>query len=60
MTNDPVICGCNDVHRSAIERAIRGKGLRTAEQINKEFHLDRSCGACKDGVQTILKEFKGR
>ena len=59
MTNDPVICDCNGVHRSTIETAIREQGLKTVDQINKEFYLDKACGACLDEVQVILDESKG-
>jgi len=59
MTNDPIICGCNDVHKSTIENAIKEMGFKTVEQINKEFYLDRACGACLSEVQTILDESRG-
>ncbi|MDR3651481.1 MAG: (2Fe-2S)-binding protein [Paludibacter sp.] len=58
MTGDPIICGCNDVHRSTIEHAIKEKGLKTTDQINKEFHLDKACGSCTEDVQQVLKEVK--
>jgi NAD(P)H-nitrite reductase large subunit len=58
MTEDPIICGCNDLRKSSIVSAIKERGLRTAEQINKEFHLENACGACLDEVQHILKEVK--
>jgi NAD(P)H-nitrite reductase large subunit len=56
MTNDPIICGCNEVHKSTIESAIKERGFKTVEQINKEFYLDRAYGACLNEVQTILDE----
>jgi NAD(P)H-nitrite reductase large subunit len=60
MTQDPIICGCYDVHKSTIATAIREKGYRTVDQINKEFFMDRACGSCKDEVRGLLKESKGR
>ena len=59
MTEDPIICGCNDVHKSTIENAIKEKGLRTAEQINKEFYFGKACGECLDDVREILTEVNG-
>jgi NAD(P)H-nitrite reductase large subunit len=59
MKEDPIICGCNDIHRSAITTAIKEKGFRTAEQINKEFHLDKACGSCTEEVRQVLNEVKG-
>jgi NAD(P)H-nitrite reductase large subunit len=59
MTLDPIICGCYDVHKSTIATAIREKGYRTVDQINKEFFLDKACGNCKDEVREVLKASKG-
>jgi NAD(P)H-nitrite reductase large subunit len=59
MTLDPIICGCYDVHKSAISTAIREKGYSTVDQINKEFFWGKACGNCKDEVRTLLKESKG-
>jgi NAD(P)H-nitrite reductase large subunit len=59
MTEDPIICGCNDVHRSTIENAIKEKGLKTTEQINKEFYFGKACGECLDDVREILTEVNG-
>ena len=58
MTLDPIICGCYDIHRSTIATAIREKGYRTVDQINKEFFLGKACGSCKDEVQDVLNEKK--
>lgn len=59
MTEDPIICTCNDVHRSSIERAIKEKGLVTAEELNREFYLGKACGECLDEVQDIVSEVTG-
>lgn len=59
MTEDPIICGCNDVHRSTIENAIKEKGLHTIEQINHEFYLGKACGECLEEVSEILTEVNG-
>jgi NAD(P)H-nitrite reductase large subunit len=59
MTNDPIICDCNDIHKSTIESAIKERGLKMAAQINKEFYMDRACGVCLGEVQKILDESRG-
>ena len=59
MTEDPMICACNEVHKSDIENAINDKGLRTVEQINKEFYLGKACGECLEDVRDILTEVNG-
>ncbi len=60
MTNDQIICDCQDVHKSTIESVIREKGLKTADQVSRELHLDKACGACMGEVQHILNETKMR
>ncbi len=59
MIKDPIICGCNDIHKSTFAAAIREKGLRTTDQVNREFHLDKACGSCTEEVRQVLKEVKG-
>ena len=59
MTNDQIICDCNDIHKSTIENAIKEGGFKTVAQINKEFYMDRACGACLGEVQKILDESRG-
>ncbi|MDP4239538.1 MAG: (2Fe-2S)-binding protein [Bacteroidota bacterium] len=59
MTEDRIICGCNDVHRSTIENAIKDKGLQTSQQIIEELYVRKACGACEDDVREILTEVKG-
>ena len=58
MTEDPIVCSCNDVHRSTIENTIKEKSFHSAEQVVKEFHLQNACGACREEVQEILNESK--
>jgi NAD(P)H-nitrite reductase large subunit len=60
MTEDPIICGCNNVHRSSIENAITEKGLRNTDQINKEVYMGKACGECIDDVREILEEVIGQ
>jgi len=60
MTEDPIICGCNHVHRSTIENAIIEKNLRNTDQINKEVYHGSACGVCFDDVREILEEVNGQ
>ena len=60
MLEDPIICGCNDVHRSTLENAIIEKGLKTAEQVNSEVYLGRACGECLHDVREVLKDVNGK
>jgi len=60
MTIDPIICDCNDVHKSTIENAIIEKGLKTTEQINNEFYFGKACGECLEDIREILTEVNGK
>jgi len=60
MTEAPIICGCNNVHRSTIEEAIMEKGLRNTDQINKEVYNGKACGECMDDVRGIIEEVIGQ
>jgi NAD(P)H-nitrite reductase large subunit len=59
MTEDPIICACNEVRKSDIENAIVQKGYTTTEQVNKEFYFGKACGECMEDVQDILTEVNG-
>jgi len=60
MTEDPIICGCNDIHRSTLENAIIEKGLRTPEQVNSEVYFGMACGECLNDVREVLQEINGK
>jgi NAD(P)H-nitrite reductase large subunit len=59
MVQDPIICSCNEVHRSTLEDAIIEKGLKTVDQVNKEVYFGKACGECLDDVREVLKEVNG-
>ncbi|MDD4967981.1 MAG: (2Fe-2S)-binding protein [Paludibacter sp.] len=60
MKEDPIICDCNDVRRSTLETAIREKGYKTTDQINKEFYHGSACGECLEDVREILTQVNGK
>ena len=62
MTEDPMICGCNDVYKIEIAAEIKQKGLRNIEQVENEFYLSTGtyCGACREEVQEIMNEVNGQ
>lgn len=59
MTEDPIVCTCNDVRRSSISFAIKEKDLKTVDQVSNEFKLPSACETCREDVQQILNEVKG-
>jgi len=59
MENDPIICTCNEIKKSEIEQAIRGKNLKTIEQVQDETTAGTVCGACVDDIFVMLEEING-
>jgi NAD(P)H-nitrite reductase large subunit len=60
MTEDSIICDCNEVRRSTLENAIIEKGLKTTDQVNREVYFGRACGECLDDVREVLEEVNGK
>lgn len=60
METDPIICTCNEIKRSEIVLAIRGKNLKTIEQVQDETSAGTVCGACVDDIFVILEEINGQ
>jgi bacterioferritin-associated ferredoxin len=60
MVQDPIICGCNYIHRSTLENAIIEKDLKTAEQVNSVVYFGKACGECMDDVREVLQEINGK
>ncbi len=56
MTNDDneIICFCFNLSRKDIENLIKEKKLYSIEDISKETRITLACGACKEGVISIL------
>ena len=48
------ICTCFQVYEEEIERAIRGKGLKTIEEINLHTQAGCGCHTCWPELEEIL------
>lgn len=59
MNNDPIVCTCNEIRKSEIELAIRGKNLKTIDQVLDETSAGTVCGGCVDDIFLILEEING-
>lgn len=60
MEEDPIICSCNEIRQSEIEKAIRGKNLKTIEEVQDETTAGTVCGACVDDIFLILEKINGK
>ena len=56
MEKDILICNCNEIYKSQIVKAIKEKGLKTAEEVGDETTAGTICGQCIDDIQDILDE----
>lgn len=52
---DSVVCGCVNLRRADLHRAI-GQGLRTVEVLQRETRCGTVCGGCLPTVREILGE----
>jgi len=59
MSNDEIICNCNEITRGEIVKAINDKGLKTVEEVGEATDAGTGCGACQDDIQEILDEING-
>jgi NAD(P)H-nitrite reductase large subunit len=59
MSNDEIICNCNEITRGEIIKAIKEKGLKTVEEVGDETTAGTVCGGCQDDIQEILNEING-
>jgi len=59
MSNDEIICNCNEITRGEIVKAINDKGLKTVEEVGEATEAGTGCGACHDDIQEILDEING-
>lgn len=60
MEDDPIICTCNEIRQSEIEKAIRDKKLKTIEEVQNETSAGTVCGACVDDIFLILEKMNGQ
>jgi NAD(P)H-nitrite reductase len=51
---DLEICHCNNVMKSEIIKAIKEKGLTTAEQVQDATDAGTVCGSCIPDIEDIL------
>ena len=56
MSDDEIICNCNDISRGEIIKAIKEKGLKTVDEVGDATSAGTICGACQDDIQEILDE----
>lgn len=57
---DPIVCTCNEIRQSEIERAIREKGLKTIEAVGNETTAGTVCGGCVDEIYLLLEKIHGK
>ncbi|NLL29304.1 MAG: (2Fe-2S)-binding protein [Bacteroidales bacterium] len=60
MEKDVIICNCNEIYKSEIVKAIKGKGLKTVDEVGDETMAGTVCGQCQDKIQEILDEINGK
>ena len=58
MTENPIICDCNDICKSSIVYVVNTKKLVSVEQVGKEINAGTGCGGCQSDIQDILNEIK--
>lgn len=59
MEKDIEICHCNGIMRSEIIKAIKEKGLKTADEVGEETTVGTVCGSCIPDIEDILQEVNG-
>jgi bacterioferritin-associated ferredoxin len=59
MDEDVEICHCNNIMRSEIIKAIKEKGLKTADEVGEETTAGTVCGSCISDIEDILQEING-
>lgn len=55
--DEDIICNCMQISRGQIIAAIKEKGCKTFEDIQRETEAGTVCGGCEDDIQSILNEF---
>lgn len=59
MSEDILVCNCNEIYKNEIVKAIKDKGLKTVEEVGEETTAGTVCGGCIDDIQDILNEING-
>lgn len=55
MDDDDIVCGCNNVTKGQIVKAIRNQNLSSVAGVGKATRAGTSCGKCKPIIAAILK-----
>ena len=50
-----IVCGCNDITKGEIVKAIHEKGLTSVAEVGKATRAGTSCGKCNPVIAEILK-----
>ena len=59
MSEDVHICYCNGITKGEIVKAIKEKGLTTADEVGEETTAGTVCGSCIPDIEDILNEVNG-
>jgi NAD(P)H-nitrite reductase large subunit len=59
MNEDIEICQCNGIMKSEIVKAIKERGLKTADEVGEATTAGTVCGGCIPDIEEILKEANG-
>ncbi|MEW9672893.1 nitrite reductase large subunit NirB [Ammoniphilus sp. 3BR4] len=64
LSDQEVVCACNNITKGAIIQAIHKEGLTTVDQVKQCTKASSSCGGCRPLVASILEyalqhEFEG-
>ena len=57
---DPIICTCNEITRSEIEKAIHDQKLKTIEEVGDATSAGTVCGGCVDDIFLLLEKINGK
>ncbi len=57
---DPIICTCNEITQSEIEKAIRDQKLKTIEEVGDATTAGTVCGGCVDDIFILLEKINGK
>ena len=57
MSEDIIICNCQEVYKSEIIEAIEKEELKTVEAVGDSTGAGTVCGGCQDDIQEILDEY---
>lgn len=55
MDDNDIVCGCNNITKGQIIKAIHDKNLSSVAEVGKATRAGTSCGKCKPIISAILK-----